>query len=166
MKCWICRREARGFGHTDGRHGVDDPRRYPTDWVFCSRRCQDAFRSVYGQWLLAKEGAASPEEVSVIDPTDIERAAMRRCLRFFGEAAAEIGFAKPLGEYSEAQALQVIEAIVTAYTEAMVEHHEATKYPPVRGLAPQPDPMAIAFDDMPDDRPWEQPVHTRQGSRK
>ena len=103
----------------------------------------------------------------MIDPSDAELAAMRKCLRFFGEAAAEIGFAKPLGEYSEAEALQVIDAIVTGYTEAMVEHHEATKYPPVRGMAPTPDPMLEAtgqpFADMPDDLPWEEPAATAGG---
>ncbi len=92
----------------------------------------------------------------MIDPSNIERSAMRQCLKYFGEAAGEIGFAKPLGDYSEAQALQVIEAIVTGYTEAMVKHHEATKFPPVRGLPATPDPMAVnPFADMEDDLPWE-----------
>ena len=72
----------------------------------------------------------------MVDPTEFEQAAMRQCLRFFGEAASEIGFDKPLGQYSEAEALAVIEAIVTAWTEAMVAHHEASKYPPVRGIEP------------------------------
>ena len=70
-----------------------------------------------------------------LDAAELE-AALRQCLRFFGEAASEIGFDKPLGQYSEAEALQVIEAIVTAWTEAMVAHHEQAKYPPVRGLEP------------------------------
>ena len=75
----------------------------------------------------------------------------------FGEAAGEIGFDKPLGSYSEAQALLVIDAIVTCYTDAMVEHHEETKFPPVRGMAPTPDPMANPFADLEDDLPWEEP---------
>jgi hypothetical protein len=90
-----------------------------------------------------------------------ELAAMRKCLKSFGEAAGEIGFTKPLGNYSEAEALQVIDAIVTCYTEAMVEHHEASKYPPVRGMPPTPDPMtpssANPFADLEDDLPWEEP---------
>ena len=61
----------------------------------------------------------------------------------------------------EAEALQVIDAIVTCYTEAMVEHHEASKYPPVRGMTPTPDPMtpsaANPFADLEDDLPWEEP---------
>ena len=56
---------------------------------------------------------------------------------------------------------QVIDAIVTCYTEAMVAHHEANKYPPVRGMTPTPDPMtpsaANLFVDMEDDLPWEEP---------
>lgn len=91
----------------------------------------------------------------MIDPSDVELAAMRKCLKAFGEVAGEIGFTKPLGDYSEAEALGVIDAIVTCYTEAMVEHHEATKYPPVRGMPPTPDPMAPPFADMENDLPWE-----------
>ena len=74
-----------------------------------------------------------------------------------GEAAGEIGFAKPLGDYSEAEALQVIDAIVTCWTDAMVAHHEVSKYPPVRGMPPTPDPLANPFADLEDDLPWEEP---------
>ena len=155
MKCWVCKRQARGYGHTDGRFKTADPRRYPIDWVFCSRRCQDAFHMLYGNWLRVKEGHANIKGVTMIDPSDVELAAMKKCLKAFGEAAGEIGFKKPLGEYAEAEAMRVIDAIVTCYTEAMVEHHEATKYPPVRGMAPTPDPMANPFADLEDDLPWE-----------
>ena len=152
MKCWVCKRQARGYGHSDLRHPVGDARRYPIDWVFCSRRCQEAFHALYGQWLRVQEGRSPKTEVAMIDPSDVEMAAMRKCLKAFGAAAESIGFDKPLGEYSEAEALQVIDAIVTCYTEAMVEHHEATKYPPVRGLK---HPVSDPFADLEDDLPWE-----------
>lgn len=157
MKCWVCKRQARGFGHTDIRHGVGDPRRYPIDWAFCSQRCQNAFHALYGNWLRVGEGRMDIQEVNMIDPSDVELAAMRKCLKAFGEVASEISFAKPLGDYSEAEALQVIDAIVTCYTDAMVEHHEASKYPPVRGMKPTPDPLISPFADMEDDLPWEEP---------
>lgn len=152
-KCWVCQRQARGFGHTDNHHGVGDPRRYPLDWVFCSRRCQDAFHALYGNWTRMQEGFIDRTEVAMIDPSDVEQAAMRHCLKAFGEAAGEIGFAKPLGDYTEAEALRVIESIVTCYTEAMVAHHEASKFPPVRGLPPTPDPLG--FSDLEDKTLWE-----------
>lgn len=155
MKCWVCKRQARGFGHTDNRHGVGNPRRYPIDWVFCSQRCQNVFHAMYGNWLKAKDEPGKRREVVMIDPSDIEIASMKKCLKAFGEAAGEIGFTKPLGDYSEAEALRVIDAIVTRYTEAMVEHHEATKFPPVRGMPPTPDPLANQFADLEDDLPWE-----------
>jgi hypothetical protein len=155
MQCWVCKRQARGYGHLDVRHRASDPRRYPLDWVFCSKRCQDAFHALYGRWKQVQEGDREPSEVPMIDPSDVERAAMRQCLKAFGEAAGAIGFDKPLGAYTEAEALQVIDAIVTRYTEAMAEHHERTKYPPVRGMKPVPDPMSVPFGDMPDDLPWE-----------
>ena len=158
MKCWIYQRQAKGYGHTDNRHGVGSPRRYPIDWVFCSQRCQNVFHAMYGNWQRVRNGDIDIKGVTMIDASEIESAAMKRCLKFFGEAAGEIGFTKPLGEYSEAQALQVIEAIVTGYTEAMVAHHEATKFPPVRGLPHTPDPMRVnpanPFSDMEDDLPW------------
>lgn len=162
-KCWVCKRQARGYGHSDLRHPVGDARRYPIDWVFCSRRCQDAFHALYGQWLRVQEGRTPKTEVAMIDPSDVELAAMKKCLKAFGEVAGEIGFAKPLGEYSEAEAMQVIDAIVTCYTEAMVEHHEATKYPPVRGLK---DPVSDPFADLEDDLPWVEPESASKAARK
>ena len=155
MKCWVCTRQSRGFGHTDNQHGIGNPRRYPIDWVFCSQRCQNVFHAMYGNWLKAKDEPGKRREVVMIDPSDIEIASMKKCLKAFGEAAGEIGFTKPLGDYSEAEALRVIDAIVTRYTEAMVEHHEATKFPPVRGMPPTPDPLANPFADLEDDLPWE-----------
>lgn len=155
MKCWVCTRQARGFGHTDNQHGVGNPLRYPIDWVFCSQRCQNVFHAMYGNWLKAKDEPGKRREVVMIDPSDIEIASMKKCLKAFGEAAGEIGFTKPLGDYTEAEALRVIDAIVTRYTEAMVEHHEATKFPPVRGMPPTPDPLANPFADLEDDLPWE-----------
>ena len=121
----------------------------------------------------------------MIDASDIERAAMRDCLRAFGVAAEQFGFDKPLGSYNEAEAMTVIDAIVTRYTEALTEHHEQAKYPPVRGIAPYetqpqpkqaqamvaqvqaqvvaeaaPSPMpafdpANLFADLEDDLPWQ-----------
>ena len=153
-KCWVCSRQARGFGHLDGRFRIADPRRYPIDWAFCSRRCQDAFHKLYGNWTRALDDGLPPE-AAMVDATPLEKAAMRMCPRFFGEAAGAIGFDKPLGAYSESEALRVIDAIVTCYTDAMVEHHEETKFPPVRGMTPTPDPMTSPFADLEDDLPWE-----------
>lgn len=162
MKCWVCKRQARGYGHSDTRHLVGDARRYPIDWVFCSRRCQEAFHTLYGNWLRVRDGRPPLGEVAMIDPSDVELAAMRKCLKAFGAAAESIGFEKPLGAYSEAEALRVIDAIVTCYTEAMVEHHEATKYPPVRGIK---EPVSDPFADLEDDLPWEEPKAQAQTAR-
>lgn len=164
MKCWVCSRQARGFGHSDGRFRIADPRRYPMDWAFCSRRCQDTFHKLYGNWTRALAEGVS-REAAMVDATPLEQAAMRMCLRFFGEAASAIGFDKPLGAYSEAEALSVIEAIVTAYVDEMSAQHERAKYPPVRmpGATPVHDPIRAsetaapdhAFADLADDLPWE-----------
>lgn len=121
MTCLICTRQARGYGHNDNRFRIGDLRRYPAQWAFCSRRCQGAFHASYQQWLGTDP---KQEETLMVDPTEFEQAALRQCLRFFGEAASAIGFDKPLGAYSEAEALQVIDAIVTAWTETMAAHYE------------------------------------------
>lgn len=68
-KCWVCSRQARGFGHMDGRFRIADPRRYPLDWVFCSRRCQDAFHRLYGLWA---DTPPSQREIFMIDPSDMD----------------------------------------------------------------------------------------------
>ncbi len=117
MKCWVCKRQARGYGHMDGRFKTADPRRYVLDWVFCSRRCQDIFHQMYGNWQRAKEGRIGRTEVAMIDPSDVELGAMRQCLKAFGAAAGEIGFAKPLGDYAEAEALRGGQPIVETLSE-------------------------------------------------
>lgn len=81
----------------------------------------------------------------------LDQQAKRQCLKAFGQAAAAVGFELPLGQYSEAQALQVIGAIVDRYCEAMAAEHAATKYPPVRGMTMTADPLAGLESDL----PWE-----------
>lgn len=155
MKCWVCSRHARGYGHTDNRHRTGQPQRYPLDWVFCSDRCQKAFHTLYGNWVRLKDDVVNARGVTMVNLTEVERNALVKCLQAFGKAAGQIGFTKPLGDYSESEALTVIESIVTCYTQFMVEHHEQSKYPPVRGLPEVPDPIANPFVDMENDRPWE-----------
>jgi hypothetical protein len=158
VKCWVCHRQARGYGHTDNRFRASEPRRYPIDWVFCSRRCQDAFHALYGAWGNSDPSLSDTltREALMIDISPLEQQAMRRCLRPFGDAAGEIGFDKPLGHYSEQEALRVIDAIVTCYVDSMTLAHENMRYPSVR-LAGQdlPKPCADPFADMADDIPWE-----------
>ncbi|MDF5949192.1 DUF6511 domain-containing protein [Pseudomonas aeruginosa] len=157
MKCWVCKRQARGYGHTDGRFKTADPRRYVLDWVFCSRRCQDAFHALYGNWQRAKDGRIDRTEVAMIDPSDVELAAMRQCLKAFGEAAGEIGFGKPLGDYSKRKRC----ALSTPSSPAgrrRWSRTTKTKFPPVRGMPPTPDPLAPdaanPFADFNDDIPF------------
>ena len=121
----------------DLRFKVGHPKRYPIDWIFCSRRCQDCFHRLYaaGVRYLEREGAlptAADLGVGVIDPTEAELAAMQQCLKLLGEAASEIGMDRPLSSYTQQEALQLINAVVTTYVEAMVQEHERSQYPSVR----------------------------------
>lgn len=117
----------------DLRFKVGHPKRYPKDWTFCSRRCQDCFHRLYaaGVRYLEREGAL-PTGVGVIDPTEAELVAMQQCLKPLGEAASEIGLDRPLSSYTQQEALQLINAVVMTYVEAMVQEHERSKYPSVR----------------------------------
>lgn len=136
MKCWVCCRQARGYGHADVRFKVGHSRRYPIDWVFCSMRCQACFHRLYvtGVRAFERDGhLPNPSaEASVIDPSDAELAAMQQCLKPLGEAAGEIGIDRPLASYTEHEALRLINAVVTTYVEAMVQEHERSKFPSVR----------------------------------
>ncbi|AXV68847.1 hypothetical protein CJO81_13730 [Ralstonia solanacearum] len=134
---------------------MGDPRRHPPDWAFCSRRCQDAFHAMYGAWCETEPPLSESltREAHMPETTAQQRAAMRRCLRPFGQVAGEIGFDKPLAHYTEEEALRVIEAIVFAYTEAMAldaPRAQATSVGQKRSVGLSAD----AFADLEDDIPW------------
>ncbi|QCX47897.1 hypothetical protein E7Z57_01535 [Ralstonia pseudosolanacearum] len=134
---------------------MGDPRRHPPDWAFCSRRCQDAFHAMYGAWRKAEPPLSESltREAHMPETTAQQRAAMRRCLRPFGQVAGEIGFDKPLAHYAEDEALRVIETIVSAYTEAMAlnaPRAQAASMGQKRSVGLSAD----AFADLEDDIPW------------
>lgn len=97
----------------------------------------------------------------MIDATENEQAAIRRCLKAFGEAAGEIGFDKPLGDYSETEALRVCDAIVSCFVDAMAERHASTTFPAVRGL---PNVVKDPFADLKSDLPWEESAPQKGGA--
>lgn len=113
MKCAICYRKAKGYGWFNPRLKPSDPNRYSDKWVFCSRRCQDAFCL-----LMTKT------EARMIDPSDMELAAMRACLSPLGEFVGSIGMQRPLADYTREEVLTLIEVVVTAYQDQMIEEHE------------------------------------------
>lgn len=113
MKCAICFRKAKGYGWFNPRLKPSDPNRYSDKWVFCSRRCQDAFCL-----LMTKT------EARMIDPSDMELAAMRACLSPLGEYVGSIGMERPLADYTREEVLTLIDVVVTAYQDQMIEEHE------------------------------------------
>ncbi|MGD7196424.1 DUF6511 domain-containing protein, partial [Ralstonia pseudosolanacearum] len=140
---------------SDLRFRVGDPRRHPPDWAFCSRRCQDAFHATYGAWRKTEPPLSESftREAHMPETTAQQRAAMRRCLRPFGQVAGEIGFDKPLAHYTEEEALRVIGTIVSSYVEAMAldaPRAQATSMGQKRSVGLSAD----AFADLEDDIPW------------
>ncbi len=112
MRCAVCCRQARGFGYFNARWPYRSAAR-DESWQFCSMRCQHAF----SQLMDKTEGY-------MIDPTEMERAAMQACLKPLGERVAELGIDQTLADYHRDGVLQLIETVVTAYQDHMVAEHE------------------------------------------
>ena len=116
MTCAVCHSPARGYGWTDPRHGPanpGDPGGESQRWVFCSRRCQDA-------WCHLMEKT----EGHMVDPNEMETAAMQACLRPLGEYVGSVGLQRPLADYSRDEVLTLVDVVVTAYQDHMVEEYE------------------------------------------
>jgi hypothetical protein len=94
VKCIVCHRQAKGYGWFNTRRKRGDPQRYSDQWVFCSRRCQESFSKLMNK-----------TEGQMIDPSDMEIAAMRACLAPLGEYVGEIGMQRPLADYSRDEVL-------------------------------------------------------------
>lgn len=60
----------------------------------------------------------------MIDASDLERQAMRSCLAPLGEYVGSIGMERPLADYRQEEVLMLIEVVVTAYQEHMIDAHE------------------------------------------
>jgi len=60
----------------------------------------------------------------MIDATETERAAMAAALHPLGEFVAEVGLEKPLADYTREQILTLVEVVVDAYHEHLVEAAE------------------------------------------
>ena len=60
----------------------------------------------------------------MIDPSDMELAAMSSCLAPLGEYVGAIGMQRPLADYSKDEVLMLIDVVVTAYQEHMLVEHE------------------------------------------
>ena len=60
----------------------------------------------------------------MLDPTDLEIAAMRAALAPLGDYVASIGMERPLADYGKAEVLRLVEVVVDAYQAHMLEEHE------------------------------------------
>lgn len=60
----------------------------------------------------------------MIDPTDFEKACMKKALRPLGEIVAEIGPNKAFADLSRDQVMTIIEVVVTAYMDELSKGSE------------------------------------------
>lgn len=88
MKCHICSRQAKGYGYFNPKLKRSDPMRYSHRWVFCSRRCQEAFSK-------AMKKLTDCTEAGVIDPSEMETESMHSALLPLGEFVSSIGMERP-----------------------------------------------------------------------
>ncbi|MDH5527545.1 MAG: DUF6511 domain-containing protein [Nitrospirota bacterium] len=112
--CAVCSRQTRGFGWFNPKLPRSHPKRADSYRKFCSLRCQGAYSN-----LMKKTGG------KMIDPTEMEIAAMTDCLDPLGDYVAALGLDTPLAGYSRDQVLGLIEVVVTTYQDRMVAGHEA-----------------------------------------
>ncbi|QKS28234.1 MAG: hypothetical protein HT579_04370 [Candidatus Accumulibacter similis] len=117
MRCAVCSRQARGFGHFHSALPRTDPRRTAKRWQFCSMRCLDAFSRLMTRLIGLQEDA-------MVDPTEMEIAAMHAALAPLGDLVVAAGLERPLAEYRKEEVLRLIEVVVDAYQAHMIEEHE------------------------------------------
>jgi len=60
----------------------------------------------------------------VVDPTEMEIAAMHAALAPLGDFVVAAGLERPLAEYRKEEVLRLIEVVVDAYQAHMIEEHE------------------------------------------
>jgi hypothetical protein len=75
--------------------------------------CQNAFSQIMNK-----------TEGHMIDPTEMEIAAMRSCLSPLGEYVGEIDMTRPLADYSREEVLTLVDVVVSAYQAHMLAEHE------------------------------------------
>jgi len=117
VTCAICSRQARGFSYFNAALPRSNPRRESDRWVFCSMRCLSAYSKVIARLTQVQEGA-------VIDPSDLELAAMNAALTPLGDYVASIGMNRPLADYRKEEVLRFIEVVIDAYQAHMLDEHE------------------------------------------
>ena len=60
----------------------------------------------------------------MIEPTEMELAAVRSCLAPLGEYVGTIGMQRALADYSREEVLALIDVVVAAYQQQMLAEHE------------------------------------------
>ena len=60
----------------------------------------------------------------MIDPTEMELAAMRAALAPLGDYVASIGMDRPLADYGKDEVLRLVEVVIDAYQAHMLLEHE------------------------------------------
>ncbi|MDM7323223.1 MAG: DUF6511 domain-containing protein [Gammaproteobacteria bacterium] len=75
--------------------------------------------------------------------TSQEQQAMLAALRSMIEIVDSIGLKKPFADYSQEDALRVVEAILTGWTQAMADYHHRASYTPQHRIQPLQPPKPL-----------------------
>lgn len=76
-------------------------------------RCQDTFARLMDK-----------TEEQMIDPSEMEVAALHSCLPPLGEYVGSIGMDRPLADYGKAEVLRLVEVVIDAYQAHLLLEHE------------------------------------------
>jgi len=108
--------------------GADQPRT-GTDWFrinIRNRRSRSvldfAFACDWPCLFVLMRRLTRPGGHAMVDPTDLERAALAAALSPLGEYVASIGMHRPLADYSREEVLTLIEVAVGAYQTYLQDH--------------------------------------------
>jgi hypothetical protein len=80
-------------------------------------RCMNAFTKVMERLTRVQVDA-------VIDPSDLELAAMRAALTPLGDYVSTLGMDRPLADYRKEEVLRLVEVVIDAYQAHMLDAHE------------------------------------------
>ncbi|MEM7621150.1 MAG: DUF6511 domain-containing protein [Pseudomonadota bacterium] len=111
MRCAVCLKDSRGFGYIQPPFRINTPMGRSSYRKFCSMRCQSIYSEI----------KRNMGDISMIDPTKNEKAAMQAALSPMGEYVASIGMTRGLDNYTKDKVLTLVEVIVTAYHDKLQE---------------------------------------------
>ena len=117
-QCFICNREARGFGYFNPVYSINNPLRRSTAKSFCTKGCQ----SIFTKHLKYKTENTMKQQL-----TSMEIRARQSILEPLGDYVVAIGMDKPLANYSRDEINGLVAVVINSYQKFMQDQEEWSK---------------------------------------